>query len=102
MDRNPDGTFKEGHKGFKKKGTRHMTTLLKEYIQKEIEGVGTEYDKQITETVLTKALEGESWAVKLVYEYLDGKPHQTTDVTSDGESINIQIAGAIAEKNNLD
>jgi hypothetical protein len=31
---------------------------------------------------------GEQWAVKLFFEYFYGKPKQSTDITTNGESIN--------------
>jgi hypothetical protein len=33
----------------------------------------------------------QSWAVKLFFEYLYGKPRQSVDVTTNGESIKQQI-----------
>lgn len=33
--------------------------------------------------------EEESWAVKLFFEYLYGKPKQQTDITTNGNDINI-------------
>lgn len=86
VERNPDGTLKKGSvlnpKG-KPKGKRHMTTLLKEAIEKEVQGMGETYDKIITKRVIKSAIEGEQWAVKLVYEYLDGKPIQQLNVDAE-------------------
>ena len=33
--------------------------------------------------------DGDPWAVKLWFEYVYGKPRQSTDVTTNGDSINI-------------
>lgn len=35
--------------------------------------------------------ENQSWAVKLFFEYLYGKPKQSVDVTSGGEKIQQQV-----------
>lgn len=34
---------------------------------------------------------GEPWAIKLFFEYMYGKPLQRTDVTSNGETVNIPV-----------
>lgn len=39
----------------------------------------------------TALLEKEPWAVKLFFEYMYGKPLQRTDLTSNGESVNIPL-----------
>lgn len=33
--------------------------------------------------------DNESWAVKLYFEYMYGKPKQSTDITTNGNDINI-------------
>jgi hypothetical protein len=33
----------------------------------------------------------ESWAVKLYFEYMYGKPKQQTDITTNGESVTIPV-----------
>jgi len=39
---------------------------------------------------LTNALKDEQgWAVKLFFEYMYGKPKQSTDITTNGKEINI-------------
>ena len=39
---------------------------------------------------LTNALKDEQgWAVKLFFEYMYGKPKQSTDITTNGKDINI-------------
>jgi len=41
---------------------------------------------------LKKALKNEeSWAVKLYFEYMYGKPKQQTDITTNGESVTIPV-----------
>ena len=43
-------------------------------------------------TALESALNiGESWAVKLYFQYMYGNPKSQVDVTSNGDSISIQI-----------
>ena len=106
-DREPDGRFKPGHSIKKPKGSRHMTTLLKEYIAKEVKGMknddGTplEYGDGITKRVIKSALEGESWAVKLVYEYMDGKPAQSVDWTTGGDKINFVLNEDLTKRDGI-
>lgn len=95
-DRNPDGTFKKGHSVKKPKGVRHMSTLLREYITKELAD-GSTYGDGITKRVIKAAIEGEPWAVKIVYEYIDGKPRQTVDVNQVNTDIPIEEQQAMRE-----
>lgn len=89
------GRFMKGNPG-KPKGTRHMSTLLREAIEKELES-GESYGNLITKRVIKSALEGQSWAMRLVYEYLDGKPLQNIDVNAKIESVNPERAEEIQE-----
>ena len=39
---------------------------------------------------LKKAIDNdENWAIKLYFEYMYGKPKQSTDITTNGKSVNI-------------
>ena len=38
---------------------------------------------------------GEQWAIKLYFEYMYGKPKQSMDVTTDGDSINSVVVKVI-------
>jgi len=38
----------------------------------------------------------------MVWEQLDGKPTQKTDITSDGEQIQFSVSKEIADKNDVD
>ena len=42
-------------------------------------------------SIIKKALEGDSTAQKLVWNYMDGMPLQKTDLTSDGEKIQMPV-----------
>ncbi len=46
-----------------------------------------EVKDKIGKSILNKALEGDIAAQKLVWNYMDGLPLQSTDLTSDGEKI---------------
>lgn len=35
---------------------------------------------------------GEPWAIKLFFEYMYGKPKQSTDITSGGDKVSIPIS----------
>lgn len=90
--RNPDGTWAKGNPG-KPKGTRHMTTRLREAIEKVYEGTGETTDKLIIKTIVNKAIQGDGQAQKLIFEYIDGKPVQALEHSGpDGNPIDASIS----------
>lgn len=40
------------------------------------------------EALKNNIAKGESWAVKMYFEYMYGKPKERTDITTNGESLN--------------
>lgn len=44
--------------------------------------------RRITDVLVDKALEGESWAVQHVMDRVDGKAHQTAEITVDDKRDN--------------
>ena len=75
-NRNPDGTFKVGHSG-NPQGRPKNT--LKEYLRQKLSNLTSE--------------EKEKWLVdnkipgELQFRMAEGNPHQATDVTSGGETL---------------
>ena len=53
----------------------------------------------IVDKVIEKAEEGESWAVKEIADRLDGKPMQSTDITSSDGTLVSGIAMSFVEPN---
>ena len=43
---------------------------------------------KIVDALLEKAQEGEAWAVNTVMDRVDGKAIQSTDITTDGQTVN--------------
>jgi len=90
VDRNADGTFPKGVSGNVKglpRGTKHMTTILKEALRAVSDDGGTTEDKQIVKGLIDKAKSGDVPASKLIFNYSDGLPPQDIDVTTLGEKL---------------
>lgn len=45
------------------------------------------YDTEATKRLIAAVRKGDAWAIKLFFEYRYGKPKQSMDVTSDGQTI---------------
>ena len=58
--------------------------------------------RQIAEKTLTLAEEGESWAVTIVRDTLDGKPKQQVELSGDADNpLAVALVGADAIKQKL-
>lgn len=83
-------SFKPGQSGNPngrpKKGTS-LTELMREYLQEIDPATGKERRQTFIEKVQALAQKGDATALKLVWNYLEGMPQQSVDVTSKGESI---------------
>ena len=79
------GTWKKGQSGNPKgrppKGYS-ITEWFREMLAKK-----PEVKEAIGKSIIKKALEGDSAAQRLVWNYMDGMPHQSTDITSDGKKL---------------
>lgn len=88
--RDESGRFLPGISGNpagKPKGIKHMSTLLGEAIRKVAEDEAEPQDVLIVKALLSKAKSGDISAIREVWDRLEGKPQQSTDITSDGEKI---------------
>lgn len=71
-----------GNPAGKPKGKRNFTTRIRESLEKIAEGQGFTYEEALVKTVLHKAIvEKDPNMIRLIWNYLDGMPHQTTDMT---------------------
>lgn len=77
--RNPDGTFKKGHKlaCAHKAGRKPGDKALLEKFKASISGKDM---KIITGQLITKCKSGNLAAIKLLFSYLFGLPKQTVDI----------------------
>ena len=81
---NPRNQWVKGQSG-NPKGTSKgysITAWFKDMLHSK-----PEVKDAIGKSILKKALEGDIAAQKLVWNYMDGLPEQTTDITSLGEKI---------------
>ena len=69
-------------------GTKNFTTKVREALEKIAEGKDYTYEEAFIKSIMKKAIvDGDSATQRLVWNYLDGLPHQTTDITSGGKPI---------------
>jgi hypothetical protein len=92
--RNGDGTFGEGNKGGGSKPQteeeKNKKKVMKEAVEKYLEEL-TLALKDISPVLKAKALEGDMNAIKEVNDRAMGKSKNTTDVTTNGESLQIGL-----------
>lgn len=74
-----------------------LTDILRELIEQPTKvssthrHAGKTYKQAIIDELLNKAVEGEEWAIKMVYERLEGKPAQPLVGPSPDEPVEIAI-----------
>lgn len=69
------------------KGARHMSTLLLEAVKKVAEDKGSSEDVQIVKALIKKAKEGDTKAIDIVFDRIEGKAPQSIDITTDGDKL---------------
>jgi len=88
-----DTQFKEGQSGNpngRPKGTQNFTTKVRVALEKIAEGKNYTYEEAFIKSILKKGIvDGDPAIIRLIWNYLDGLPKQTMDLTSDGERIGI-------------
>ena len=97
---NPPGAWKKGIKSPNPKGRpssgKSLTELMKEHLEKIPEGSEVSYKEAFISKVFARAIEGNDTYVKLVWNYVDGMPKQSTDITSGGEKLRMAITEVAA------
>lgn len=88
----------------KPKGSKHMSTLLEEAIKAVAEDGGTTEDKEIVRALIKKAKAGDTKAIDMVFDRLEGKPGQaiTLDTSNYQKSVdptNADLLEAIKQIN---
>lgn len=87
-------TFKKGQSGNPKGRPLGFSIVahLKEMLQEIPEGQKESYATLITKRYIKKALvDGDSVILKDLINRTDGMPHQSIDMTSNGESVGVQV-----------
>ena len=68
-------------------GSKWFTTQISEALAKIAEGEKTPGYQQAVEKIRKMIINGNVDLIKLLWAYLDGKPQEKVDVTSDGQKI---------------
>ena len=89
------------HRGGRPKGVKNFTTKIREALEKVSKEKGVSYEELLVRSILEKAIdERDTASQKLIWNYLDGLPMATTDLTSGGKPI--FLPSEILKKHHLD
>lgn len=108
VERRPDGTLKPGHTANPNglpKGTAGMTEKMRMYLAKRIDATDPNSKSRmeaLVEAISDNAVGGDTRAQKMIWEQLEGRPTQKTDITTDGKPVNFITPQEIADKNNVE
>ena len=70
-------------------GARSFTTKVKEALEKIADGKDYTYEEAFIKAILKKGIvDQDTGMMRTIWEQLDGKPLQKTDITSGGETLN--------------
>jgi len=82
------GKFTKGNPGGgRPEGSFSLVEMLKRKLQEVDPKERRTYAEQFIDKFVEKGLEGSDKFMRDTLDRVDGKPHQTTDITSDGEQI---------------
>ena len=84
VKRDENGRYMKGYSGNpkgKEVGTRHLTTKVREALEKIADGSDISYEEALIKKILHKAIvEGDVRMIQLIWNYLDGLPRQSIDL----------------------
>ena len=93
--KNPPHLFQKGVSGNpsgRPKGSKNLTTKVREALSKIADGKDYTYEEALIKSILKKAiLDQDQQMIKLMWNYLDGLPSQSMDITSDGDKLETGI-----------
>ena len=84
-NRNTNGRFKAGHSGNptgKKKGAWSVPDMFKRILKEPFTDDNNKYES-ILRSVVDEALKGTRWAIELILDRTEGKPHQAIYTSND-------------------
>ena len=104
LQKKPSHRFRKGESGNpagRPKESVSLLTILKRQLQEIPKGLSSEERKQKAELLVKRQLdkaitEGDNEQIRLIWNYVEGKPKESVDITSGGKVI--PILGGIAKK----
>jgi hypothetical protein len=88
------GKFVEGNPGGgRPKGSGiSITTAIKNKLEEVPEGQKATYLELLISRIMKQAIQdGDQQMIKNIWNYVDGMPKQSTDITSDGEKLDFKV-----------
>lgn len=81
-------------------GSRNFTTKVREALEKIAEGKDYTYEEAFIKSILKRAIvDGDAATQKLIWNYLDGMPLQSSDITSGGEKLPTPLLHVLLDNN---
>ena len=71
----------------KPRGARHLSTLLLDAIKRVAQDTGNSDDIEIVKALIDKAKNGDTKAIDMVFDRIEGKAPQKIDITSNDETL---------------
>ena len=75
-----------------------LTSLLKAYLKKTSPNGKTTNKELIAQALIDAATRGNLKAIEMVLNYTDGKPRESVDVTTNGQSLESKPVFIVADK----
>ena len=93
---------KSGKPEGRPRGTRNISTKMREALDKlgakDAQGKPVPVEDALVQKVIKMALDGDRKMIELIWNYLDGKPPQYIDITSNGERVGTVLITPEEEK----